>query len=51
MVETDDGVEVRPLDAHYFEQYAGVLSGDGDATHALLEERQNDKAREHDRFR
>ena len=51
VVETDDGVEVRPLDAHYFEQYAGVLSGDGEATRTLLEERQNDKARENDHSR
>jgi AbrB family looped-hinge helix DNA binding protein len=51
VVETDDGVEVRPLDARYFEQFAGVLSGEGDATRALLEERQKDKARENDRSR
>jgi AbrB family looped-hinge helix DNA binding protein len=51
VIETDDGVEVRPLDARYFEQFAGVLSGEGDATHALLEERQKDKDREHNRSR
>ena len=49
VIETDDGVEVRPLDARYFEQFAGVLSGEGDATQALLEERQKDKDRENDR--
>jgi AbrB family looped-hinge helix DNA binding protein len=51
VIETDDGVEVRPLDACYFEQFAGVLSGEGDATRALLEERQKDKTRENDRSR
>jgi AbrB family looped-hinge helix DNA binding protein len=51
VIETDDGVEVRPLDARYFEQFAGMLSGKGDATRALLEERQKDKARENDRSR
>ena len=51
VIETDDGVEVRPLDARYFEQFAGVLSGEGDATHALLEERQEEKTRENDRPR
>jgi AbrB family looped-hinge helix DNA binding protein len=49
VIETDDGVEVRPLDARYFEQFAGTLSGEGDATHALLEERQKDRDRENDR--
>lgn len=49
IVETDEGVEVRPLDDDYFERYAGVLSGEGDATHTLLNERRTDKAREDDR--
>jgi AbrB family looped-hinge helix DNA binding protein len=51
VIETDDGVEVRPLDARYFEQFVGVLPGGGDATQALLEERQKDKTRENDRTR
>ena len=49
IVETDGGVEVRPLDDHYFEQFAGLLSGEGKATQALLDERQKEKAREDDR--
>lgn len=49
--ETDDGVEVRPLDDRYFERFAGVLSGEGNATQALLDERQTEKARENDRPR
>ena len=51
IVETDDGVEVRPLDDCYFERFAGVLSGEGDAPQALLNARQKEKAREHDRPR
>ena len=51
VIETDDGVEVRPLDARYFEQFAGVLSGEGDATNALLDERNEETARETDRSR
>lgn len=51
VIETDDGVEVRPLDARYFEQFAGVLSGEGDATRALLKERKEEKTRENDRPR
>jgi AbrB family looped-hinge helix DNA binding protein len=51
VLETDDGVEVRPLDARYFEQFAGVLPGEGDATNALQEERKEEKARENDRSR
>ena len=51
IVETDDGVEVRPLDDRYFEWFAGVLSGEGDVTQALLDECQKEKAREHDRPR
>lgn len=51
IVETDDGVEVRPLDDRYFERFAGVLSGEGEATQALLEERQKEKAHENDRTR
>ncbi len=38
IVETDDGVEVRPLDDHYFERLAGVLSGEENATQELLKE-------------
>ena len=45
-VETDSGVEVRPLDDAYFEQLAGVLSGEGQATQALLDDRTQEKARE-----
>lgn len=44
IVETDDGVEVRPLDDQYFERVAGVLSGVGDATQALLDERRRGNA-------
>jgi AbrB family looped-hinge helix DNA binding protein len=51
IVETDDGVEVRPLDDRYFERFTGVLSGEGEATQALLEERQKEKAHENDRTR
>jgi len=51
IVETDDGVEVRPLDDHYFERFAGVLSGEDNAPQALREERQTEKARENDRTR
>ena len=51
IVETDDGVEVRPLDDRYFERFAGVLSGEGEATEALLEERRKEKAHENDRTR
>jgi AbrB family looped-hinge helix DNA binding protein len=46
IVETDDGIEVRPLDDHYFERFAGVLSGESNATHELLSERQTEKVRE-----
>lgn len=49
VVEADGGVEVRPLDDAYFEQYAGLLSGEGAATQALLDERRQEKAREDDR--
>lgn len=49
IVEADGGVEVRPLDEAYFEQFAGVLSGEGRATQALLDERKQEKAREDDR--
>ena len=49
IVETDGGVEVRPLDESYFEQFAGLLSGEGRATQALFDERQKEKARENDR--
>jgi AbrB family looped-hinge helix DNA binding protein len=49
IVETDDGVEVRPLDDRYFEQFAGLLSGEGTATDALLQDRKADTAREDDR--
>ena len=48
IVETDDGVEVQLLDNRYFERFAGVLSGEGNATQALLDERQKEKAREND---
>jgi len=51
IVETQDGVEVRPLDDHYFERFAGVLSGEGSATQELLDERQKEKAHENDRTR
>jgi len=51
IIETDAGVEVHPLDDRYFKRFAGVLSGEGDATHALLDARQKEKAREHDRPR
>lgn len=51
VTETDSDVEVHPFNAHYFEQHAGVLSGDGEATLGLSEERQADKVCEHDRFR
>lgn len=49
IVETDDGVEVRPLDDRYFEQFAGVLSGEGDTTQALLNDRRRGNTREADR--
>lgn len=49
IVEADGGVEVRPLDDYYFEQFAGLLSGEGKATQALLDERQKEKAHEDDR--
>lgn len=42
IVETDDGIEVRPLDGRYFERFAGVLSGEGNATQALLDDRQRE---------
>jgi AbrB family looped-hinge helix DNA binding protein len=42
IVETDDGIEVRPLDECYFERFAGVLSGEGNATQALLDDRQRE---------
>lgn len=45
IVETDGGVEVRPLEDTYFEQFTGVLSGEGRATQALLDERTQEKAR------
>lgn len=51
IVETDDGVEVQPLDDRYSERFAGVLSGEGNATQALLDERQTETARENDRTR
>lgn len=49
IVEADGGVEVRPLDDDYFEQFAGLLSGEGRATQALLDERKQEKGREDDR--
>lgn len=44
IVETDDGVEVRPLDDRDFERVAGVLSGEGNATQALLDDRRRGNA-------
>lgn len=44
LIETDDGVEVRPLDDRDFERVAGVLSGEGDATQALLDDRRRGNA-------
>ncbi len=49
IVEADGGIEVRPLDSDYFAQFAGMLSGEGAATHALLDERKKETAREDDR--
>lgn len=43
IVETDDGIEVRPLDERYFERFAGVLSGESDVTQARLEARRRKK--------
>jgi AbrB family looped-hinge helix DNA binding protein len=40
IVETDDGIEVHPLHKRYFGRFAGVLSGEENATQALLEDRQ-----------
>jgi len=42
IVETDDGIEICPLDERYFERFAGVLSGEGNATQALREDRQRE---------
>ena len=42
IVETDDGIEVHPLDKRYFERFAGVLSQAGNATQALLDDRQRE---------
>lgn len=46
---SDGGVKVQPLDLSYFEQFAGILGGEGDATAALLHERNRDKDRENRR--
>jgi AbrB family looped-hinge helix DNA binding protein len=39
IVETDDGIEVHPLDKRYFERFAGILSGAENATQELLDDR------------
>ena len=49
IVEADGGIEVRPLDSDHFAQFAGLLSGEGAATQALLDERRKETARDHDR--
>jgi len=41
IVETDDGVEIRPLGERYFERFAGMLSGEGNATHFLVTGRES----------
>ena len=42
IVETDDGIEVRPLDERYVERFAGLLSGEEKAAQALLDDRRRE---------
>ena len=49
IVEADGGIEVRPLDSDYFAQFAGLLSGEDSARHALLDEWRKETARDDDR--
>ena len=45
IVEADGGIEVRPL----ARDYAGLLSGEDSARHALLDKRRKETARDDDR--
>ena len=49
IAESDDGISVRPANQAYFEQFAGLLSGEKKATEALLAERK--KERDHENRR
>jgi AbrB family looped-hinge helix DNA binding protein len=42
----DSGFIVRPLDRHYFDQFAGILPEKGKALRTLLKERKRDRKRE-----
>lgn len=42
VIETEDGVELKPLTAEYFEKMAGIAGTKG-AVKALLEERAREK--------
>ncbi len=44
VIETNDGVELKPLTAEYFEKHAGFLGTKGKLTKALSEERAKEKA-------
>lgn len=44
ITETRDGVQVRPVNRAYFDDMAGMLSGEGQATQALLNERKRERA-------
>ena len=43
VVETTEGVELKPLTAEYFEKHAGFLGTKGKLTKALLEEKAKEK--------
>ena len=47
--EAPDGLRVQPLDWAYFEERAGLLSGEGKAVEELLEQRRQEQARENRR--
>ena len=47
--EKDNELVIRPITPDYFENIAGMLSGKGKLTRALLEEREKDKSKEDSR--
>ena len=43
VLETSDGVELRPLTREYFEKHMGILGTKGKLTKALMEEKAKEK--------
>ncbi len=46
IIEEPNGFCVRPVERKYFEQYAGLLPGKGQATKLLLKDRRKERERE-----